>query len=328
MSPELLTTLQQLLQNPWLQQPVVLLTVMILSTVLPLPASYQPLVLFRILAKRLAGRVNKAGYPKAQLQLSGCLASLIAIAPWLVLAFAFTLLSQIPLLWQGILLYLCLDWQYVRQQALQIANSLDRQQLSLARDQLQPLVLREVKLMSALGISKACLETLLFRVAMQWTSVLLWFLAGGVLFAIAFRLLQELHQQWNPKLSQFRFFGQPVALVMTILNMPGLVLTATILALMVGFRQSRQYLKFANDGYFHFPSRWLLSAGAAALKRNLAGPVYYQGQKIRRVRIGPLQEPTAADISKLLKQCSQYQFAIFLLLCSYVGLAILSLWPM
>lgn len=328
MQPELFSTLEQLLLQPWLQQPLVLLVVIILSNLLPLPASYQPLVLFRILAKRLANRVNKADYPAAQLQLSGSLGALLAISPWLVLAWAFTLLSQMPSLWHGLLLYLCLDWQHLRQQALQVEGSLNKQQLSLARDQLQPLVLREVKLMSALGVSKACLESLLFRLAAQWTSVLLWFLAGGVIFAIAYRLLQELHQQWNPKQQHFQYFGKPVAMLAGWMNWPGMLLTATVLAMMVSVRRSRQYVKFADDGYFNFPARWLMAAGAAALQRNLAGPVYYQGQKIRRVRIGPLQEPTTADISKLLTLCRQYQLAVLLLLSCYIGLTLLSNWPL
>jgi len=328
LQPETIATLQQLLHNPWLQQPLLLLIVVVLSSLLPLPASYQPLVLLRILAVRLASKVNKANYPAAQLQLSGSLAAVIAIGPWLMLAWAFALLSQMPELWHGLLLYLCLDWQNVRQQALQIQQSLDKQQLSLARDQLQPLVLREVRLMSEVGVSKACLESLLFRLAAQWTSVLFWFLAGGVIVAIASRLLQELQQQWNPKHPNFRYFGKPVAVLASIMNWPGMLLTATVLAFMVSLRRSRHYLKFANDGYFSFPARWLLAAGAAALQRNLAGPVYYQGQKIRRIRIGPLQEPAAADISQLLKLCRQYQVGVCLLLASYVGLALLGNWPL
>lgn len=327
MQPETIATIQQLLQQPWLQQPLLLLIVVLLSSLLPLPASYQPLVLFRILALGLAKRVNKIDYPSTQLKLSGSLAAVIAIAPWLVLAWAFTLLSQMPQLWHGLLLYLCLDWQHVRQQAQQIERSLDKQQLSLARDQLQPLVLREARLMSAVGVSKACLESLLFRLAAQWTSVLLWFLVGGVVFAIAYRLLQELHQQWNPKHPNFRHFGKPVAVMVALLNWPGLFLTGTVLSLMVSWRQSQQYLKFASDGYFSWPGRWLLAAGAAALNRNLAGPVYYQGQKIRRVRIGPAREPQPSDISLLLTLCRQYQIGVLLLLCSYVGLVMLSQWP-
>ncbi|RVU37362.1 hypothetical protein EOE67_10795 [Rheinheimera riviphila] len=331
MQPEMLATLhtvQQLLQHPWLQQPLLLWLVIVLSSLLPLPAGYQPLVLFRILALRLAKRVNKTTYPAAQLKLSGSLAAIIAITPWLILAWAFTLLSQMPQLWHGLLLYLCLDWQNVRQQALHIQSSLDKQQLSLARDQLQPLVLREVKLMSAVGVSKACLESLLFRLATQWTSVLLWFLAGGVVGAIAYRLLQELQQQWNPKQSQFQHFGKPVAAIVSLLNWPGMLLTGSVFALLVSLRQSRYYLKFARDGYFSWPARWLLAAGAAALNRNLAGPVYYQGQKIRRVRIGPALEPKAADISLLLQLCRQYQVGVLLLLSSYLGLGLFAGWPL
>ena len=327
MQPELLFTIEQLLQNPWIAQPLLLLMVLLLSSLLPLPAVYQPLVLFRILAKQFAKRVNKAGYPSAQLKLSGSLATLLSVAPWLALAWAFTYLSQLPWLWHGILLYLCFDWSQIRQQAQLVAESLRKEQLSLARDHLQPMVLREVNLMSALGVSKACLESLLFRLAAQWTSVLLWFLVGGVIAAIGYRLLQELHQQWNPKHPQFRHFGQPVAFLVALLNSPGMFLTATILAFMVSLRRSRHYLKFANDGYFSPSARWLLAAGAAALQRNLAGPVFYHGEKVRRVRLGPQQEPTAADILELLKLCRQFQTSIGLLLASYVGLALLSNWP-
>lgn len=328
MHSETLSILQQLLQPAWVQQPLLLLVVILLSRLLSLPASYQPLVLFRILAQRLAKRVNKTTYPATQLKLSGSLALVIAVMPWLALAWAFTLLSQMPQLWHALLLYLCLDWQQVRQQALQVEQSLHKQQLSLARDQLQPLVLREVKLMSAVGVSKACLESLLFRLASHWTSVLLWFLAGGVIAAIGYRLVQELHQQWNPKTQRFREFGQPVAKVAAIISWPGMLLTATVLAFLVSVRRSRHYLKFSNDGYFNFPARWLLAAGASALQRNLAGPVYYQGQKIRRIRIGPTQEPTAADISQLLQLCRQYQIAVSLILASYLGLALLMHWPL
>lgn len=327
MLPESITLLGQLLQPAWLQQPLLLLAVVLLSSILPLPASYQPLVLFRILTAQLARRVNKSGYPPAQLKLSGTLAAIIAVAPWLVLAWAFTQLSQMPQLWHGLLLYLCLDWQQLRQQALGIQTSLEKQQLSLARDQLQPLVLRETRLMSAVGISKACLESLLFRLAVQWTSVLFWFLAGGIAFAIAYRLLQELHQQWNPKQPQFQHFGKPVAAMVLLLNWPGMLLTATVLALLVSWRQSRQYLRFASDGYFNWPARWLLAAGAAALNRNLAGPVYYQGQKIRRVRIGPALEPQASDIALLLRLCRHYQISILLLLGSYLSVGLFSQWP-
>ncbi|MBU1438967.1 MAG: cobalamin biosynthesis protein [Gammaproteobacteria bacterium] len=327
MQPETIATFQQLIQQPWLQQPLLVLLVAVVSSVLPLPASYQPLVLFRLLAVRLATRVNKASYPSAQLNLSGSLAAMIAVVPWLILAWAFTLLSQVPALWHGLLLYFCLDWQNSRQQALDIQRSLSKQQLNLARDQLQPLVLREVRLMSEVGVSKACLESLLFRLATQWTAVLLWFLLGGVVLAIACRLMQELHQQWNPKRQKYRYFGQPVAWLVSVLNWPGMLLCATVLALLVSWRHSRHYLKFSNDGYFNWSARWLLAAGAAALKRNLAGPVYYDGQKIRRVRIGPVNEPQPSDIQLLLKLARQYQVGLLLMLTSYIGLTILGHWP-
>ncbi len=62
--------------------------------------------------------------------------------------------------------------------------------------------------MSAIGLTKACIETLSLRFAKQWFSVLFWFMLGGGIAALSYRLLQELQQCWNPKLTQFQHFGR------------------------------------------------------------------------------------------------------------------------
>ncbi len=306
----------ELLQHPMLQQPLLALLMILLSTLLPLPASYQPLQLFRLVAVAMAKKVNKPAYSAGQLLLSGSLALLLLWLPVLALASAFAQLSQWPELWQALLLYCCLDWQQQRQQVLAVSQSLDKQQLNLARDQLQPMLLRQTRQMSAVGLSKACIETLSLRFAKQWFSVLFWFMLGGGVAALAYRLLQELQQCWNPKLTQFQHFGQPAASLVRLLSFIPVVICGTLIALLRQWRASWLYFRFSQDGQLQLPQRWLLAASSAALGRNLAGPLYYGNDKQRRVRIGPATEPQSSDIRIWLNLCRQLQIASFILIAS------------
>lgn len=315
----------QLLQHPMLQQPLLALLMIVLSTLLPLPASYQPLQLFRVVAVAMAKKVNKPAYSAKQLQLSGSLAMLLLLLPILALATAFAQLSQWPELWQALLLYCCLDWQQQRQQALAVSQSLDKQQLNLARDQLQPLLLRQTQQMSAIGLTKACIETLSLRFAKQWFSVLFWFMLGGGIAALSYRLLQELQQCWNPKLTQFQHFGRPAANLVRLLSFIPVLLCGTLVALLRQWRQSLVYFRFSQDGLLRLPQRWLLAASSAALARNLAGPLYYGHEKQRRVRIGPATEPQSSDIRIWLNLCRQLQIASFMLIASVWLLLLVSI---
>lgn len=316
----------ELLQQPMLQQPLLALLMMLLSALLPLPASYQPLQLFRLVAIAMVNKVNKAGDSTAQQLLSGCLALLLLLLPVLALASAFAELSEWPELWHALLLYCCLDWQQHRQQALAISQSLDKQQLNLARDLLQPLVLRKTQQMSAVGICKACIESLSLRFAKQWFSVLFWFMVGGGIAALAYRLLQELQQCWNPKRPQFQYFGRPAAILVKWLSFIPLMLCGALLAMLRNWRQSIHYLRLSQDGNLGLPQRWVLSACSAALARNLAGPLYYGNEKQRRVRIGPVTEPQSSDIRLWLNLCRQLQVASFLLIASFWLLRLVSTW--
>jgi adenosylcobinamide-phosphate synthase len=316
----------ELLQQPWLQLPLLALLIILLSTFMPLPPSYQPLQLFRLMAAAMANKVNKTADGVGQQLLSGSLALLLLLLPIWALVSAFAELSEWPEFWHALLLYCCLDWQQQRQQALAISQSLDKQQLNLARDQLQPLVLRQTRQMSSVGISKACIESLSLRFSKQWFSVLFWFMVGGGIAALMYRLLQELQQSWNPKLSTFRHFGRPVALLVSAFSFVPVFLCGTLLALLRNWRQSTEYFSQSQDGNFGMAQRWLLSASSAALSRNLAGPLYYDAVKHRRVRIGPVTEPQSSDIRIWLNLCRQLQIASFVLIASCWLLLLVGTW--
>ena len=109
---------------------------------------------------------------------------LVLLLPLLALAAAFASLSEWPEFWHALLLYCCLDWQNQRNQAFLLAQSIEKQQLSLARDLIKPLVLRQSQQLSEVGLCKATIESLTLRLAKQWVGVLFWFLVGGGLAAL------------------------------------------------------------------------------------------------------------------------------------------------
>lgn len=322
--PEFLTVLQQ----PLLQQPLLALLMIALSAIFPLPASYQPLQVVRQAAIGLANRVNKPGYGKQQLFISGSLAMLVLVLPLLALAAAFASLSEWPEFWHALLLYCCLDWQQQKQQALQVAAAVDKQQLSLARDLIKPLVLRQSQQLSQVGLCKASIESLTLRLAKQWFGVLFWFLAGGGLAAFGYRLLLELQQCWNPKQPNFSDFGQPVSRLFNVLAWLPQWLSALLLAILQNWRASHYYRRLAKAGDYALPQRWLLAASSAALQRNLAGPRYYSNTKQRRIRFGPATEPNATDIQRFLQISSQFQKAVVLLIACGWLLLMVALFPL
>jgi cobalamin biosynthesis protein CobD/CbiB len=61
------------------------------------------------------------------------------------------------------------------------------------------------------------------------------------------------------------------------------------------------------------PQRLLLGAWAQTLQRQTGGPVMYQHQKLRRARLGPVQQPTVDDLSVGLKAIAAQQNALWLL---------------
>lgn len=322
-----LTVLFTLLSQPQTESLCLLLLVLLLAWQAPLPAHYQPWQLLRLLADAISRRVNKAGYSASQLRLSGTLAMFILLLPVLGLWLAFRQLSDWPAALDAVTLYLCLDAGHFQRQARQAAMQAELGQLQLAREQLQSVLLRDCTHLSLLGLCKACIELVLQRQARHYAVVLCWYLLLGAPAALLVRLLLELKQSWNNKLTRYQHFGAPVAQLTAVLNAPGLWLYASVTALLYQLSAARHFYRYSADGYLSRAERWLFCAWSAALQRNLAGPLIYQQQKLRRVRIGPDTPPALTDVWLCLKISNQIQFVVLLLFAIALGLWLLWRWP-
>lgn len=327
MSSDLQQYWSALQQTPVFEPGVLLLLTLLLARYAALPLQYQPWPLLRVLAERVAAKVNKASDSPAQQRLAGILAVLLVVVPLLTLAWTFRHLSEWPAGFDALLLYLCLDHRHFSSQVATVAGSLQRQQLQLAKDQLQPLLRRDCGQLSAAGLAKAGIEVLAQRQLRHFAAVLFWFVVGGAMAALVWRLLVELQQAWSGKISQQRVFGSAVSRIGRLMLWPVCWLQGALVALLFRFAPSVRYFRASRQAGLPAAERWYLSAWSAGVQRNLAGPVMYQGAKIRRDRIGPELAPALADLSMAQVMEQQIQRAQWLLCCSAVALILLYQWP-
>lgn len=280
---------------------------------MPLPSSYQPWQLFGLAAQNVAKRVCKDTDTAAYQRLAGLLATLVLVLPASISYVMLRELSEWPAVLDAMVLYFCLDVGGIKQLLTTIRQSLQKGQLSLARQQLQPLVLRDTTTLSEVGVVKAALDALVLRYASHWMTVILVYCIFGATAALMLRILFELHWQWNPKLKSFQWFGLWLRQTLLLLTMLPMLLFSAVLALQVGAKRTLEFARAANDGSWPLPQRLLLAAWAQTLQRQTGGPAMYQQQKLRRARIGPEQLPTVDDIAIGLKAMAAQQNAIWLL---------------
>ncbi|WP_215395667.1 cobalamin biosynthesis protein CobD/CbiB [Rheinheimera oceanensis] len=307
--------------------PLMLLAVVLAANWFSLPSAYHPLTLFRYYARQLAQKVHPDPARPAQQQLtSGSLAIVVAAAPPLLLCYSLYQFSELPQLLDALLLYISLDWQQQRKHILSVSDSLKRGQLMLAKEQAAKLVLRDTSRLTAMGVSKAVVESTVLRNTRLMLGVCCWFLAGGGIAALAYRLLQELAQQWNSKLPLNRHFGAPAAWLAVVTAAPAMLISSIILALQHGivrcYKQIRQVPRL-NINYLSF---LLLCCGSIAIHCNLGGPAYYGNIKLPRSRIPCQREPAWQNIGNAVRVVHFVQLYFMLLALSVTLVQLALLW--
>lgn len=312
---------------PAVEQTLLLIGVLLLARFAPLPSHYQPWSLLKLLAERIAGKVRKSGDSAAQQQLAGALALFVLLLPVLLLCWALAQLSEWPAAFEAVLLYLCLDFSACRQQVTSAAGFLARGQRQLCKDTLQKLLWRDCQPLSEAGLCKAGIEVLAKRQAYQLFAVVLCFLAGGVLLAVSYRLCFELNQAWNLKSRVNRPFGQLVSSTVRLLSWPALWLYGCWVATLYQFWPALRYYRQTPACAQGRAATFVLAAWSAALRRNLAGPVSVDGQKIRYPRIGPPAQPQLTDLQLAIRLSKQIDNSLLLIFSVTLALLLFYYWP-
>lgn len=264
---------------------------------LNLADKFHPLTLAKLLAQGLAYKVQNRnpGSPLQQV-IAGTLGPAVLLIPLILLVGIFIYLSEFPLFFESVLLLVALRFEPIFKTVKKIELSLKQDKKTLAKHQLQTVVLRKTDQLSPFGIAKSAIETLMLRFALQYCSVIILYLMGGGLLALAYRLLFEFSQCWNSKQANFSYFGHPLRLFLQIVQW--IPVRLTTLCFIIGQDIFKGVKALNNGGALGCSRYFLLNIQGAALGIELGGPVYYGVNKTRLVKCGGPRSVAIADINR------------------------------
>lgn len=309
-----------LLSDPFIQSIWILFAVIVIERLLPWPDKYHPLSLFRFVAIKMASKVNPSQKRSAyQRQIAGALAAIVLILPITAITAILIYLAEFPLFFNGIVLLIALQFRPIIRSFRRITICLKSDKKALAKNILSTLVLRETQALSPLGIAKAAIESLLLRLNHQFFSVIFCYLIAGSTAALTYRLVFELTQIWNTKLIRFRYFGLPIR------RFHSLIIYIPSLITSFGFAIAERFLaavsalnKLPRRSSLHLK---ILALMGGSLQIQLSGPVYYQGQKRRFIKVGGAREVRFVDMSRTLLALHKAQAVLLtfiLLACAII----------
>lgn len=315
--------LSNILTSPYLYSSAVTLLLLIaLKAIIGQFVTQQPLAFFNFYCQRLADKVNKSSNSARQQNISGLIAIIVTLTPLLVILWLFEAFIEVYWLWHALLLYLALGSFGLSKTSKTVARDLVANNNYQAKQKLSPFVLRDTEQLSALGISKACIEMQLLRSSQLLVCVGFYYLLFGPLAALSFRLLLEMHYAWNIKISRFMHFGAAVNHIVKLLQWLPSRLFALILLLGTVGQNTLLYWRLTRGKFFHTDNGILLHVLALGLALKLSGVAMYRGHKVRKTSFNDsARQPQATDIIHASKRIN---YALYLLVLIIMMLAIIS----
>lgn len=301
----------------------VLLLIVITERYLPWPDKYHPVSFIKVLAMGMQAKVLSPERTSIhQQKISGTLACIVLLLPFCAILAVLKYLSEYPVFFEALMLLVALRFQDITKQTQKVTAALTKQQKMLARHALSQIVIRETKKMSPLGMVKANIESLLLRYSNQYCSVIFWYLLSGGVGAFIYRFIYELSLCWNPKLTRFKNFGQPVRNLVNILQwLPGkLASLCVVLAVNIslGLKALFQGVSYQCNHLF------VLNLCGASLGIELGGPAYYEQQKVRTQKCGGYRKIILADNLRVLSAINRATWVWLTLY--FMGCALSFLW--
>lgn len=292
---------------------LLLLAALLLGKWLPIPLAYHPLSFFAAFCDALANKVHPDPQrPATQQRVAGLLAVILVLGIPLILLACLYLFASWALILDAIVLLFCANWQPYLQQLEKIRQSLNKELMGLARVQARLLLLRDTENLSRMGLIKALLESVCLRFSQQVIATIFWYLLTGAIGLLCYRLCQIASQRWSVKLPKNRHFGAAACYLHQVFCFIPYCLSLGLLYLQ-SQRKSSSIVSTTADTPMPRSKLWLLRQLSKTLQVNLLGPVFYQRQKVKRLRLQQQREPDLADLTRLLR-LQQHQFALLLLL--------------
>ena len=272
--------------------PLAALVAVLLDRLLGEPRRWHPLVGFGKLAAALERQLNHRS------RRAGVLAWLIAVAPWVALAFWLRPLA--PFAVDVVLLYFALGAQSLSEHAEAIAKPLQGGQLDEARQRVSWIVSRETSTLDASGVAKAGVESVLENGNDAIFAALFWFALLGGPGALLFRLANTLDAMWGYRTERFNLFGRFAARFDDALNWLPARLTAFTYALLGQTRTALACWRAQAPGWESPNAGPVMAAGAGSLGVALGGAAIYHGHEEIRPPLGQGRAPVADDLYRAI----------------------------
>ena len=278
---------------------------------------------FHLYCQNLALKVNKPNNSQQQQKIAGLMATVITFTPLIMIVWLFGFFIEVTWLWQGFILYFSLGKVNLAQTNKILAQALVAKQTYLAKQTLNPLVLRNTEQLSEIGLSKACIEMQLLKTLQQGFVVTCYFLLLGPLAALGYRILLEMHYSWNIKHKQFNHFGLPVHYLTKYLEwLPVRIFTLMMLLSITGQSLSLCW-RLIRGKFFQLNNNIAIHCLSLSLSIKLGGVAMYGKEKLRRESFNEhARQPQPTDIIHANKRIKQ---PIYLGLTALVLTAIFAL---
>ena len=287
--------LPPLLANPL--HPLYLPTCALLGVLLDLclgePRRWHPLVGFGRLVQGVEQRLNHRTI------LSGVIAWLIVVTPWLMLAWFSW--QAMPWLVDSLLLYFALGAKSLGEHAEAVATPLAKGDLPTARTKVGWMVSRDTQALDESGIAKAGMESVLENGNDAIFGTLFWFLLFGGVGALMFRLANTLDAMWGYRTERFNLFGRFAARFDDVINYIPARLTALTYAILGNTQQALSCWRAQAKTWESPNAGPVMSAGAGSLHVLLGGTAIYHGKEEQRPPLGAGQPPVAADLARAIQ---------------------------
>lgn len=307
-------------------QCIVLMSVFILKTLITRFSDVEPLHIFAFFCRQLAEKVNKPDRNSERQQvISGLVSIFITLPPIVIILWLFEDFVLVPELWQAMLLYFAIGGFGLKSKSTQIAQAIRGQNNYKAKQLAQSMLLRKTDNLSPLGLSKANIEAQILHFLQQQFVVVIIFLSTDALVAICYRLLLEMHHQWNVKQPDFNHFGKPIRIVVNLITwLPSRILGIMLLLTTIGQNFLLKW-RLSRGHFFVLNNDFLVHLFALALGTNLGGVAMYQDKKVRRVSFNDSAKPSDInDIANASKQVLTLQLFTIIIGAFFVSLAIVS----
>lgn len=258
---------------------------------------------------------------------AGTLAAVLVLAPWTGLAFGLTVLAG---LWAGlwaacavsaVVVYVCLAPRSLAEHAQAVAVPLGQGDLPAARKAVSFMVGRDVSVLDAHGVGRACVESVGENLVDGVLATLFWAAVGYLVLgsagaaggAVLHRACNTLDAMWGKRNERYARFGtfaarldDCLAWCPARLSLPVIALSAGLLRLS-GLADLRAWdalcVGFRHRGRHASPnSAWSEAAFAGALGLRLGGPATYGGVTRPHPFLGEgIAEATAAHIADAVR---------------------------